>query len=178
MYKNIIKEICDELNIKLSFMSKGWLMKLECDGIYKYILGYKFDLNNQADSLIMDDKYAMYEVLKSNNIPVISHTLMSMYKDKSKFILDANTYFNDNKDIVFKLNNSTCGRGVYHITSNNSLLDVINKVYKDDKQIQREKVQSLYNLYTSISKNSFVKEQDKVNTYIKKYSKKKLEPLK
>ena len=46
MYKNIIKEICDELNIKLSFMSKGWLMKLECDGIYKYILGYKFDLNN------------------------------------------------------------------------------------------------------------------------------------
>ena len=54
----------------------------------------------------------------------------------------------------------------------------INKVYKDDKQIQREKVQSLYNLYTSISKNSFVKEQDKVNTYIKKYSKKKLEPLK
>ena len=29
MYKNIIKEICDELNIKLSFMSKGWLMKLE-----------------------------------------------------------------------------------------------------------------------------------------------------
>lgn len=132
MYKNIIKEICDELNIKLSFMSKGWLMKLECDGIYKYILGYKFDLNNQADSLIMDDKYAMYEVLNSNNIAVISHTLMSMYKDKSKFILDANTYFNDNKDIVFKLNNSTCGRGVYHITSNNELLDVINKVYKDN----------------------------------------------
>ena len=34
----------------------------------------------------------------------------------------------DKKDIVFKLNNSTCGRGVYHITSNNSLLDVINKL--------------------------------------------------
>ena len=57
-------------------------------------------------------------------------------------------------------------------------INITIKVYKDDKQIQREKVQSLYNLYTSISKNSFVKEQDKVNTYIKKYSKKKLEPLK
>lgn len=54
----------------------------------------------------------------------------------------------------------------------------IKKAYKDDKEIQKEKVQSLYNLYTSITKNSFVKEQDKVNTYIKKYSKKKLEPLK
>ena len=71
MYHKIIKERCDELNIKCNFLSKDWVIMLEKDNIKKYITGYKFDLNTQSTSNIVDDKYALYEVLKINNIPVI-----------------------------------------------------------------------------------------------------------
>ena len=62
---------------------------LEKDDIKKYITGYKFDLNPQSISNIVDDKYALYEVLKNNNIPVIDHNIiyskkiiiMNMLKD-------------------------------------------------------------------------------------------------
>lgn len=49
---------------------------LEKYDIKKYITGYKFDLNTQSISNIVDDKYALYEVLKNNNIPVIDHNII------------------------------------------------------------------------------------------------------
>ena len=62
----IIKEICDELNIKCTFLSKDWVIMLEKDNIKKYITGYKFDLNTQWTSNIVDDKYN--KVFKKNEI--------------------------------------------------------------------------------------------------------------
>ena len=68
MYHKIIKEICDELDINCNFLSKDWVIMLEKDNKNKFITGYKFDLNTQSTSNIVDDKFALYEVLKVNNI--------------------------------------------------------------------------------------------------------------
>ena len=75
-FKEIIKEICTEDNIKYKFLSKDWVIMLEKDGKTRFISGYKFDLNSHGIGLIADDKYALYEVLKSKNIPVIAHKLV------------------------------------------------------------------------------------------------------
>ena len=37
MYNKIIKEICDELNIKYTFLSKDWITKLEYNNKIKYL---------------------------------------------------------------------------------------------------------------------------------------------
>ena len=73
MYHEIIKEISKELNIKYKILSNNWVISLEKDNKIKYITGYKFDLNNHASALVIDDKYDMYDTLKKANIPVIEH---------------------------------------------------------------------------------------------------------
>lgn len=124
MYQKIIKEICDELNIKYKILSNGWIIMLEKDNIIKYISGYKFDTNNHASSLAVDDKYAMYSILKEKHIKVIEHQLLydeNNFESYAKNLKDRKIvydYFkNHNNDIVIKSNTGTCGKEVYHVTN-------------------------------------------------------------
>jgi len=75
MYERIIKEICNELNIKYTYLSKNWIIRLEKDNIIKYLSGNKFDLNGHALGNLIDDKYAFYDTLKNLNIPVCEHKI-------------------------------------------------------------------------------------------------------
>ena len=49
---------------------------LEKDKKIRFICGYKFDLNSHTGGEIVDDKYALYEVLSKNNIPVAKHKIV------------------------------------------------------------------------------------------------------
>lgn len=142
MYQNIIKEISEELGLKIHFLSNNWLIMLEKDNQIRYITGYKFDLNSQSSSLSIDDKYAMYEILKNKNIPVITHHLMYSqsnnepyakdYKDKSL----AHKYFKKyHSNIVIKNNTGTCGHDVYHITDEKEIDITLDKIYKKVRPI-------------------------------------------
>ena len=51
MYKKIIKEIADELDIKYTLVSKDWVIMLEKDNMIRYITGYKFDINKIYNKL-------------------------------------------------------------------------------------------------------------------------------
>ena len=73
IFKKIIEDICKENGIKYNFLSKDWVIMLEKDGKNRFISGYKFDLNSHGIGLIVDDKYALYDVLKVKTIPVIEH---------------------------------------------------------------------------------------------------------
>ena len=113
-FLKIIKEICNELNIKYTFLSKDWVIMLEYKNKTRFLSGYKFDLNKHALGLILDDKYAMYDVLNYKNIPVIKHDIV--YKDSNN-----NLYAKDSKgleyakklfykyqeNVVLKINNGT-----------------------------------------------------------------------
>ena len=74
--QKLLKEICESKNIKVNFVSKDWVMVLQKDNKVKYIIGYKFPLNNHVVGQICDDKYALYDVLKKLNIPVAEYHIL------------------------------------------------------------------------------------------------------
>lgn len=62
-FKNILSEICKEQSIKLTYLSKDWIVVLEKDNKCKILAGYKFDLNEHGLGEVCDDKYALCELL-------------------------------------------------------------------------------------------------------------------
>lgn len=120
--QKMIKNFCNELNIKYTLVSKNWISVLEKDNITKFIAGYKFDINNHGCGLVVDDKYALYEVLKHKNKPIIEHKIIFSNYDKKNIEL---YFINNNSNVVLKINDGTCGNNVYHITDINELFKKI-----------------------------------------------------
>ena len=136
MFQEMIKEIADELNIKFTLFSKDWCILLEKGEKSRIISGFKFDLNHQGPSLVADDKYALYELLSLKNIPIIEHKILYSDKNKnyyamnSKGIAKALSYFRSKDDnIVLKPNDGTSGIDIYHVTSEEELIDAYNKLF-------------------------------------------------
>lgn len=135
-FKKIIKEICFENNIKYKFLSKDWVIMLEKDGKTRFISGHKFDLNSHGIGLIADDKYALYEVLKSKNIPVIEHKIVYNKMNNLDYSSGCNTYEyvkeyfqKNNNNIVIKPNDGTCGKDVFKVTDVNEINKVLDKIF-------------------------------------------------
>lgn len=128
IFRNILKEICKEENIKYTYLSKDWIIALEKDQKTKFIAGYKFDLNCHSLGEVCDDKYATYEILKHFNLPVVEHNIVYRPNNKEKYAMGCNNvlYVKElfrkyNNSVVLKVNNGTCGYGVIHITNINNL---------------------------------------------------------
>lgn len=127
-FHNIIKNICEELDIKFNLLSKGWVIALTKDGTTKFISGYKFDLNSHALGLIFDDKYALYDALKMLNINIIEHNIVYGMDNSNYYALSCNNmeyltklFDKYNKNVVLKINDGTCGVNVEHIDNLNEL---------------------------------------------------------
>ena len=142
MFQKIIKEICQELNINYTLLSKNWIIKLEKEGIVKYLTGNKFDLNGHAIGNIMDDKYAFYETLSNLDIPVCEHTIFYSPDNKNDFAIGCHTEeeliacFNKyHKDVVIKPNRGSMGIGVSHITNEKDLMKEANNLFKKNYSI-------------------------------------------
>lgn len=135
MFNTIIEEICKELNIKYTYLSNKWIMKLEINNKTRFISGYKFDLNNHGIGLVMDDKYAFYDALKSIDIPVCTHSILYREDNSNDYAQNCHTkediiyYFNKyNKDVVIKPNIGSLGDSVYHVTNIEDLLEKTSKL--------------------------------------------------
>ncbi len=121
-FHNIIKTICEELDIKFTLLSKDWVIVLTKNETTKIISGYKFDLNSHALGLVCDDKYALYDVLKSLDISVIEHNIVYGINNNNDYALMCNNmeyltklFDKYNRNVVLKVNNGTCGFNVEHI---------------------------------------------------------------
>ncbi len=135
-FKELIKEICVELNIKHKFLSKDWVIMLEKDEKTRFISGYKFDLNSHGMGLIADDKFALYEVLKSKNIPVTEHKIVYNKTNNLDYAIGCNTYDyvkeyfqKHNNNIVIKPNEGTCGKNVFKVTDINEIDSILDKIF-------------------------------------------------
>ena len=64
------------MDITLEKLSNDWVLQLSKDGKVRHITRNHFDINPHSSSEIADDKYATYEVLKSQKVPVIEHTIL------------------------------------------------------------------------------------------------------
>ncbi len=141
-FKEIIEEICKEEKITFKVLSKDWIIMLEKDGKTRFISGYKFDLNPHGIGTVVDDKYALYEVLKDKNIPVIEHKIVYNKTNNLDYALGCNTYeyvkdyfIKNNKHIVIKPNNGTCGRSVYNVTDISQIDDILDNIFINNYSI-------------------------------------------
>ena len=164
MFKNLVKEICKELDIKYTFLSKNWITKLEKNNQVRYLSGNKFDLNGHALGNIMDDKYATYEVLNNLNIPVCHHIIFYRENNLNPFAIDCHTKedlltcFNKyNSNVVIKPNRGSMGLGVYHITNVNDLYEKTNLLFKDNYSISMCPFYNIKNEYRVIILDNEIK---------------------
>lgn len=118
---DVIFDVCKEEKIKYQLLSKDWVIKLNKNDKTKYVLGYKFDNNSHALGKIFDDKYAMYCLLKSFDLPVIEHNIIYKEDNENEYANGCKGYKYLNKlfkkyksNVVIKVNNGSCGIGVFH----------------------------------------------------------------
>lgn len=118
-FYKIMDELCAEKNITQKIISYGWITELKKDDISKYIIGYQFDLNSAISYNIAGDKFATYEVLRTNNIPTIEHRMIFNPQTRSKYY--KNKFLNEAKELlkqngnklVIKANDSCKGKDVH-----------------------------------------------------------------
>ena len=141
-FQKIIQDISVELNINMKVVSKGWVIILEKNGITRFIIGQKFDLNSHAIGLVMDDKYAMFEVLSANNIPTIQYQMLYRPNIQKEYARNANhyeiaeQYFIDHgESIVIKSNFGLSGIDVYHVTKKEEIAFYLDKVFQNNETL-------------------------------------------
>ena len=137
-FYKIIDELCEEKNIVQKIISYGWITELKKDNISKYIIGYQFDLNSVISYNIAGDKFATYEVLKSNNIPTIEHRIIfnpqtrSKYF-KNKFLDEAKSLLKQNRNkLVIKANDSCKGKDVHICFNEQEIEDTVKLLFKEN----------------------------------------------
>ena len=133
--KTMFKDICNELDIKCTLLSKDWIFMLEKDGVTHFFAGYKSGLNDHALGMVLDDKYALYDVLKDKSLPVAEYNIVYGEKVLEDYAIGCNnleyviSLFNKyNKDVVIKPNDGTCGRDVYRVRDINTLKKLYDKL--------------------------------------------------
>lgn len=118
MFHTMIEEICSEMNIKMEKLSYDWILQLSKDGKVRHITRNLFDNNPQATGKIVADKYATYEVLKSQNVPVVKHTMIFNPAMRGEFIPEEGIWntvvaeFSKAGKLVVKPNDQSEGIGI------------------------------------------------------------------
>lgn len=137
----LIYEVCKELNIKVEELSYGWIYKLTKDGKIRYIGRKSFDINNVESSTIASDKYATYEVLKSQNIPIIEHKIIfdpnkrKDYMTKEEIINIISSEFKGRRKIVVKPNIGETGKDVFCCDSIEEIEKIVKELLKNNSSI-------------------------------------------
>lgn len=113
----LLEELCKKLEIKIEKLSFGWVYKLSKSNKIRYITG-NFDINKEASSKIASDKYATYEVVKSQNLPIIEHKMIFNPNERKKYIEKdiwdiCYDEFKAKKKVVVKPNLGLEGKGVF-----------------------------------------------------------------
>lgn len=73
-FVKILYEICREDGIQIQSYSSDWAFRLEKDGVFQFIQGYQFGLNQAVSAAICTDKSVASEILTAAKIPNIPHS--------------------------------------------------------------------------------------------------------
>lgn len=162
--QRIIKQIALENDLSYEVLSCDLVIKLTKGNKIRYINGYKFGLNSHSLGLILDDKYATYELLNSLGISVCKHHILfrptnhnSYAKNYNSFDYCYDLFLKYNKNVILKVNNGTCGDGVYHITTKKELKKIYNYLLKYNFSISLCPYYDIKNEYRVILLNNEIK---------------------
>ena len=162
--KNIIFDICNELSIKCTMISKDWVFLLERNNQTVFLAGYKFPSNNHALGMVLDDKYALYDALKYKQFPVAEYNIVYGEKNMEDYAVGCNSYnyvkeyfLNHNQNVVLKPNDGTCGRDVYHVTDLTTLEELYHKLTRKYYSINIGPFYDIQNEYRFIIYNNEIR---------------------
>ena len=122
-----LRTIAAKRDIEFSSFSHDWIIRLRRDGTTHFVYGYNFDLNPAAAALIANDKSALADLLKQQEIPHVEHMLflapnLSKYLGPSGNWLRAIRYAESTGyPIVCKTNQGTRGNAVFKINNQTEL---------------------------------------------------------
>lgn len=137
----LMHEVCSEIGVKVEKLSYGWILQLSKDGKVRHITGTRFDLNPEATGDIACDKYATYEVLNSQNVPIIKHVMIFNPATRSSMVendgiwLTVATEFLKHGSLVVKPNYGCEGQGVTLCHSMKETESAIQKLFKTHNSI-------------------------------------------
>lgn len=141
IFHSLLREVCEEEGIEFKKLSYNWILQLIKGNKIRYITGTKFDLNTEASSHIACDKYATYEVLKSQNVSVIEHTMLFNPSSRNSFIdqnginLTIVSEFLKHGTLVIKPNFGCEGMGVYLCHTLKEAEIAVYKLFKTNSSI-------------------------------------------
>lgn len=137
----LMREACSELGIKIEKLSYDWILQLSKNGKVRHIAGNRFDINPEATGNIACDKYATYEVLKSQDVPVVEHYMVFNPALRTKYISDEGIWvgivseFLKHGKIIVKPNNGCEGIGVTLCSTLKEVESAIQKLFKSNGSI-------------------------------------------
>ncbi len=122
----IITKICQQRNIHVTSFSDDWVLRLERDGLIRWIVSSQFDLNHAAASDVVGDKVACYLALHDQNVPAVEHRLMRIIV--SPEIMHAEfAHFPALKPVVVKPLRGNGGRDVQRFDTPNDASNFVHK---------------------------------------------------
>lgn len=141
-FTKLIKQICNEKDIQVESLSFNMILKLKKKDEIRYIINNCFGFNSSTSDRLASDKYALYEVLKTEDIPVIEHNMIFNPYMRHK-MMDEPTAFNQieklleeyNNNIVIKSNEGCEGINVYHCKNYTDTMDIAKKLFKSKSSI-------------------------------------------
>ena len=137
----LMREVCAEMGIKVEKLSYDWILQLSKDGKVRHITGTRFDLNPEATGDIACDKYATYEVLNFQNVPIIEHVMIFNPATRSSLIgndgiwLTVTSEFLKHGCLVVKPNYGCEGQEVFLCHSIKETESAIQKLFKTQDSI-------------------------------------------
>lgn len=136
-FYKIINELCEEMNISINDYSFEYFKQLKKDGKIRNMVMHKLDLNSAVALKIANDKYATFEYLSANNIPMTDHNMIFNPKTRKDYVSSEDIekayelFEKYDRKIVIKANDSFQGKDVYLITEKNNIKPVIEKIFSE-----------------------------------------------
>lgn len=161
-FVKIIKEICIEEAIEMRSFSYDWIFKLHKNGVFNYIIGYQFGLNNSSVHSICCDKSAASEIMTSFDIPNVEHYFF-MSPIAQKYVGQHGSWngmldlLNKHEKLVCKANQGTGGNQVYCVTNQYELEKAVFNIFKKSRSLAISPYYEIENEYRIIVLNGEIK---------------------
>ena len=136
-FYKIINELCSEKGIEQELLSFNWIRQLKKDGKIRNLIRYQFDLNSANAFRIAGDKYATYELLHKNNIPIIEHRMVFNPETREDYFessqIDNAIDLLKKGKVIIKANQSAKGKHVILCETENEIREAIDVLLKQNK---------------------------------------------
>lgn len=135
--RTIIEEICNEKGIELTDISYGWITILKKGDIQKTLINNNFYLNTRNSVELANDKYATYELLNYNKIPIIKHNVLfnETFMPEYSYVNDNYNILKNDDKVVIKANDSSQGKDVYVCETQERKMKIVNHLMKTQEAV-------------------------------------------